>query len=70
MRDERYIDIPGSKTHELPPLLVHSAVDGWSDHSPREDAADLTSVMPEAEDMLAWTGADEAVFEQRKLDLA
>ena len=74
MRDERYIDIPGSKTHELPPLLVHSAVDvqrdGWSGDAAREDAADLASVMLEAEDMLAWNGADEAVFEQRRLDLA
>ena len=74
MRDARYIDIPGSKTHELPPLLVHSSIDGhrdsWSGDAPREEAADLTSVMLEAEDMLAWTGADEAVFEQRKLDLA
>jgi len=61
MRDERYIEIPGSKTHELPPLLVHSA---------GEEVGDLTSVMLEAEDMLAASDAEEAVLERRKLDLA
>jgi len=61
MRDERYIEIPGSKTHELPPLLVHSA---------SEEVGDLTSVMQEAEDMLAPSDAEEAVLERRKLDLA
>jgi hypothetical protein len=61
MRDERYIEIPGSKTHELPPLLVQSA---------GEEVGDLTSVMLEAEDMLAASDAEEAILEQRKLDLA
>lgn len=61
MRDERYIEIPGCKTHELPPLLVHSA---------EEEVGDLTSVMLEAEDMLAATDAAESILEQRKLDLA
>src|SRR6202035_3257790 len=61
MRDERYIQIPGSKTHELPPLLVHAA---------SEDVGDLTSVMLEAEDMLSPSDAGEDVLEQRKLDLA
>src|ERR1700730_11895021 len=61
MRDERYIEIPGSKTHELPPLLVNSG---------GEEVGDLTSVMLEAEDMLAASDAEEAVLQQRKLDLA
>jgi hypothetical protein len=61
MRDERYIEVPGSKTHELPPLLVHNAA---------ETETDLTSVMLEAEDMLAASDAGEDVLEQRKLDLA
>ena len=61
MRDGRYIEIPGSKTHELPPLLVNSA---------GEDVSDLNSVMLEAEDMLASGDADEVILEQRKLDLA
>jgi len=61
MRDERYIEIPGSQTHELPPLLVQSS---------GEEIGDLSSVMLEAEDMLSPSGAEEAVLEQRKLDLA
>lgn len=66
MRDERYIEIPGSKTHELPPLLVHSA----AEHASAEDAADLAAVMSEAEDMLATSDADEVILEQRRFDLA
>ena len=61
MTDQRYIEIPGSRTHELPPLLVHPA---------SEPPADLSSVMVEAEDMLAATDAAEEVLEQRKFDLA
>jgi hypothetical protein len=61
MRDERYIEIPGSKTHELPPLLVHTAGD---------EVGDLTSVMLEAEDMLSPSDATEDILQQRKLDLA
>src|ERR1700741_4493728 len=61
MRDERYIDIPGTRTHELPPLLVHAAA---------EPVPDLDGVMVEAEDMLGLNDAAEEVIEQRKLDLA
>jgi hypothetical protein len=62
MGDLTYIAIPGSKTHELPPLLVYPA----SEHG----GGDLASAMPEAEDMLG--AADEApdVVEQRKFELA
>ena len=63
MRDGRYIDIPGSKTHELPPLLVHSAVE----HAPERD---IDSVLGEAEDMLAISDASEDVLEQRRFELA
>jgi len=65
MRDERYIEIPGSKTHELPPLLVHSAAEPAS-----EGEADLASMMPEADEMLAAIDVEEAVLEQRRFDLA
>src|ERR1035437_5142486 len=61
MSDQRYVEIPGSKTHELPPLLLHCAT---------HCATDLTSVMLEAEDMLASTDAGEEILERRKLDLA
>jgi hypothetical protein len=61
MSDQRYIEIPGDKTHELPPLLVSPGT---------ESGADLNSVMGEAEEMLALTGASEEIWEQRKFDLA
>jgi hypothetical protein len=65
MRGERYIAIPGSKTHELPPLLVHT-----SEHAPAEGITDLGSMMLEAEEMLAVTDEDEQLLQQRKFDLA
>jgi hypothetical protein len=63
MRDARYIDIPGSKTHELPPLLVHSALE----HSPADD---IDAVMGEADDMLAVSDACADVLAQRRFELA
>jgi len=66
MRDARYIDIPGSGTHELPPLLLHSP----ADCAPAQEVPDLVSVMPEAEDMLAPSDASEEILEHRKFELA
>ncbi|HEY1184442.1 MAG TPA: hypothetical protein VGE89_09685, partial [Bryobacteraceae bacterium] len=66
MSDTRYIDIPGNGTHELPPLLLNSL----ADCAPAEEAPDLASVMPEAEDMLAASDAAEEVLEHRKFELA
>ena len=66
MRAQSYIEIPGSKTHELPPLLVHSA----AEHVPEDDDAGMSSVMLEAEEMLAESDADQEIREQRKFDLA
>ena len=62
MRDDRYIAIPGNKTHELPPLLVHT------ERIATEDG-DLSSVLKEADEMLD-AGADPWTLEQRRLDLA
>lgn len=59
----RYIEIPGEKTHELPPLLIHSV-------SVASAPGDLDSVMPEAEEMLSVSDASENVLEQRRFDLA
>jgi hypothetical protein len=63
MRDARYIAIPGSKTHELPPLLVHCAIE----HAPEDD---IHSVLGEAEDMLAESDAAPDILEQRRFELA
>src|SRR5690349_9638078 len=63
MRDARYIDIPGTRTHELPPLLVHASIE----HTPAED---IDSVLGEADDMLSISGASPDVLEQRRFELA
>lgn len=60
-----YIEIPGSKTHELPPLLVHPA--GEQD---REEQSELRLMLDEAEEMLGDIDADLDTIEQRKFDLA
>lgn len=62
MRD--YIEIPGHKTHELPPLLVHCA----SPASRR--VLKRASIIVESEDMLPPGDADQDLAEQRKLELA
>jgi hypothetical protein len=66
MREQRYIEIPGSKTHELPPLLVHIV----EPHQPEESTVELAAVMSEAEDMLASNNEDRQTVEQRKFELA
>jgi len=62
----RYIDIPGSGTHELPPLLVHGAQEG----TPISEVLGMAAGIVEAEDILGDAAADESVIEQRKFDLA
>ncbi|MEO8597876.1 MAG: hypothetical protein ABI759_31440 [Candidatus Solibacter sp.] len=59
--ESRYVEIPGDKTHELPPLLLHCVP---------PSATDLSSVLLEAEDMLGAADAEQEILEQRKLDLA
>ena len=66
MREQRYIEIPGSKTHELPPLLVHAI----EQHTPGEATIGLAAVMSEAEDMLACNDENDETLEQRKFELA
>src|SRR5688572_22750176 len=61
MVESRYIDVPGSGTHELPPLLVHTEC---------SVAGDLDLVMRGADDMLAERDADPCIVEQRRYDLA
>jgi hypothetical protein len=63
MGNTKYIEIPGTRTHELPPLLVHA--------EPHEgEHPDLSAVMLEAEDMLAAGADDPDVLERRRFDLA
>ncbi len=62
---ERYVRIPGTRSHELPPLLVrYGAV------APQGDVLEQAARIIETEDILPETDAGEEVIEQRKLDLA
>lgn len=62
--DRRYVEVPGSGSHELPPLLVRAVPEDTSRETLVERAAEIV----EAEDMIA--DAPAATMEQRKLDLA
>jgi hypothetical protein len=66
MEDHRYIDIPGTVTHELPPLLVHGSQEG----TPLSDVVGMAAGIVEAEDILGDAPGEEGVIEQRKYDLA
>ena len=68
MSDRTYIEIPGNRTHELPPLLInHEAA---INAPPPEELVNLAADIVEAEDMIPSLAADENTFEQRKYDLA
>lgn len=68
--NRRYVEIPGTRTHELPPLLI-----GAVSESPRaektlelaEELVEQEGLIPMAAEEAALSGA---VFEQRRLDLA
>jgi|SRR6185312_9529863 len=60
----RYIEVPGSATHELPPLLVH----GIPADARRADVMHHAAEIIETEDILPDAAPD--VLEHRKLDLA
>ena len=65
MGDRRYIEIPGSKTHELPPLLVHAP-----DYAKAESDDLAATMFGEAEDMLPVSDAATDLIEQRRYELA
>jgi hypothetical protein len=68
MSDRTYIEIPGDRTHELPPLLIHAEAAG---HATRlDEMVGLAADIVETEDMIPHLPADERVVEQRKYDLA
>lgn len=68
MSDRTYIEIPGDRTHELPPLLIHG--DAAAHVTPIETMMDLATDIVEEEDLVVVRGADEEALEQRKHDLA
>lgn len=68
--DRNFVELPGSATHELPPLLVRTAP-----HVKNLDKVmDMAGTIVETEDMLPCVPMEdatvEAVLEQRRMDLA
>ncbi len=65
--ERRFVEVPGDKTHELPPLLVHSA----PNVKRLDRVVGMANNIIEAEDMMAETiptSMDDA--ERRRMDLA
>ena len=68
--DRKFVEIPGEKTHELPPLLMKTAT-----HLRRPDkAVDMAASIIDTEDMIPSNPLDAMVpdvdVERRKMDLA
>jgi len=69
MSDRTYIEIPGDRTHELPPLLIHGTTTGNA--TELDEVIGLAADIVEAEDMIPSQAADtDSAIEQRKYDLA
>lgn len=64
--DRHYVEIPGDRLHELPPLLLSALPQARRTSKTLEDAAQLV----EAEEMLPLTGVDSPEQQSRKFDLA
>jgi hypothetical protein len=65
--DRHFVDIPGDKQHDLPPLLVHSS----PQFNRLDKIVDMAASIVEAEDMLpAQFPEDILATQQRKMDLA
>jgi hypothetical protein len=68
--DTKFVELPGTKTHELPPLLVRG-----SPHVKRLDKVmDMAAGIIESEDMIPLAPTEdphlEAELERRRMDLA
>lgn len=64
--DRKFVEIPGERMHELPPLLVHR-----SQHWKRLDKmVDMAASIVESEDMLPMSPLPDELLEHRKFDLA
>lgn len=69
--DRRFVEVPGSRTYELPPLLVHSPA--RPKHLDR--VMNMASNIVESEEMISTTSpatalADEDEIGRRRMDLA
>lgn len=68
--DRKFVDVPGGKTHELPPLLVKTAPDVRR----LDKIMDIANQIIEQEDMVPCSSGDkifdEELLDRRRLDLA
>src|ERR1700730_8149321 len=68
--DRKFVEVPGEKTHELPPLLIH----GTPEVKRLDRVMNMASNIVETEDMLADMPCDplasEGEMDRRKMDLA
>ena len=66
--DRKFVEVPGSKTHELPPLLVRSA----PDVKRLDKVMGMANDLIEQEDMMSDASLAEAPIdlERRRMDLA
>jgi len=68
--DRKFVEVPGGKTHELPPLLVRTV----PDVKRLDKMMGIASEIIEQEDMVPSVPcdaiADEEIVERRKMDLA
>jgi len=64
--DRKFVEVPGSKTHELPPLLVRTLPGVNRLDRVMEMASDLI----EQEDMIPLQPAEALEMERRRMDLA
>ena len=64
--DRKFVEVPGSKTHELPPLLVRTLPGVKRLDRVMEMASDLI----EQEDMIPLHPAEALEMERRRMDLA
>ena len=68
--DRKFVELPGSRTHELPPLLVRTAP------APKrlDRVVGMAADIVESEDILPATAFEdprvEMEFDRRKMDLA
>jgi hypothetical protein len=68
--DRRFVEVPGGKTHELPPLLVKTAPDVKRVDKMVGIAADIIEQEDMIPPVLGDTIASEEIVERRKMDLA
>jgi hypothetical protein len=65
--DRKFVEIPGERMHELPPLLVHRS-QNWKR---LDKMVDMAASIVESEDMVPVTGAlPDELLEHRRFDLA